>query len=153
MKKGFWFLLFLGINFGGLALGSLLMNNGPTSDWYTSLNQAPWTPPGWVFGAAWTLIMIFFSWFLAQLFGTANSQKVKLLFCLQVVLNVSWNYVFFNQQLTSLGLLVISALTVLISYFFVSFKNETGAVRYALLPYMIWLILATSLNAYIVVFN
>ena len=44
--------LFLIINFGALALGSWLMNNGPQTEWYTSLNQAPWTPEFLWFGVA-----------------------------------------------------------------------------------------------------
>ena len=43
-------ILFLILNFGGLAIGSWLMNNGPLTAWYTNLNQAPWTPPGIIFG-------------------------------------------------------------------------------------------------------
>ena len=41
-------IIFIVINFGGLAIGSWLMNNGPMTEWYTNLNQAPWTPPDWV---------------------------------------------------------------------------------------------------------
>ena len=52
--------LFLLLNFGALAIGSYFMNNGPQSNWYLTLNKAPWTPPGWVFGVAWTTIMICF---------------------------------------------------------------------------------------------
>ena len=48
-------ILFLIINFGGLAIGNWFMNNGPISEWYLNLNKAPWTPPGWVFGVAWTI--------------------------------------------------------------------------------------------------
>ena len=33
------FLFFLFINLGSLGLGSLLMNNGPTSEWYLNLNN------------------------------------------------------------------------------------------------------------------
>ncbi len=54
-------IIFLVINFAALALGSIFTSAGVSSDWYTNLNQAPWTPPGWVFGAAWTSIMIFFA--------------------------------------------------------------------------------------------
>ena len=39
---------FLIINFGGLAIGQVWTGDGVTSEWYTSLNQAPWTPPGWL---------------------------------------------------------------------------------------------------------
>ena len=75
MKPISYFFIFLAINFGGLAFGSWLMNNGPTSDWYSNLNKAPWTPPGWVFGVAWTTIMICFSIYLAKLFTSKKRHK------------------------------------------------------------------------------
>ena len=74
------FIFFLFINFGSLALGSWLMNNGPQSEWYIQLNKAPWTPAGWVFGVAWTTIMICFSLYLAKLFEHQNSSFLRILF-------------------------------------------------------------------------
>ncbi|WP_034058680.1 TspO/MBR family protein [Lacinutrix jangbogonensis] len=153
MKLAKPIIFFLIINFGGLALGSWLMNNGPMTNWYQSLNQAPWTPPGWVFGVAWTTIMICFSIYLGYLFIKLDSQRLRLAFGLQVFLNVIWNYVFFNQHLVALGLVVISALTVIIfTFFFSNFKTIKNK-SYLLLPYMIWLLIATSLNAYILFNN
>lgn len=146
-------LLFLIINFGGLALGSWLMNNGPEMPWYQNLNKAPWTPPGWVFGAAWTTIMICFSIYLAELFKNHYSAIVLRLFVVQVIFNVGWNYVFFNQHLVTLGLIVIALLTSLLFYFFFAFKKEVKNYSLLLLPYMIWLCIATSLNLYILIHN
>ncbi len=146
-------LLFLIINFGSLALGSWLMDNGPRSDWYTNLNQAPWTPPGWAFGVAWTLIMVCFSIYLAYLFNTINNQKLKLVFTVQVILNISWNYIFFNQHLVLLGLVTIIALTIVVFYFFFNYKKHVKNISFLLLPYMVWLLIATSLNAYILLNN
>ena len=60
-------LLFLIINFGGLFIGGLFTGEGVPSDWYQNLNKAPWNPPGWVFGAAWTTVMICFSVYMAIL--------------------------------------------------------------------------------------
>lgn len=153
MKLTKLIILFLIINFGGLAFGSLLMDNGPMSDWYINLNQAPWTPPGWVFGVAWTLIMVCFSIYLGYLFLKFDSKKLRLAFVLQVFLNVIWNYVFFNQHLVAVGLIVISALTVVICTFFFSNFKAIKNKSYLLLPYMIWLLIATSLNAYILFNN
>lgn len=93
MKSAKLLIIFLLINFGGLALGTLLMNNGPQSEWYLNLNKAPWTPPGWVFGFAWTTIMICFSIYLVKFFETSNQKKI-VLYTIQVILNVSWNYIF-----------------------------------------------------------
>ena len=154
MKKIYLLILFFVINFGGLALGSYLMNDGPTSAWYTSLNQAPWTPPGWVFGAAWTLIMVCFSIYLYYLFSFRKSKFVIIIYSIAVLLNVSWNYIFFNQHLTSIGLINIVALTLVIIYLYISFGDEKlSKMKYLLLPYIIWLCIATSLNAYIVFNN
>ena len=154
MKRYALLAIFLLINFGGLAIGNWLMNSGPMSTWYLELDKAPWTPPGWVFGAAWTLIMICFSIYLANLFHKNKSVEKYWVFLLALIFNVSWNYIFFNQQLTAWGLVNIVILTVLIFYFFFRFNSEKiKTYRLLLLPYMIWLCLATSLNAYIVFNN
>lgn len=146
-------IFFLCVNFGGLALGSWLMNNRPMTDWYIRLNKAPWTPPGWVFGVAWTTIMICFSIYLVVLFEKLNTPKTKTLFAIQVFLNVSWNYIFFNKHLILLGLINIVLLTILVFYFFFNYRREMKNSSMLLFPYMIWLLIATSLNAYILFNN
>jgi tryptophan-rich sensory protein len=153
MKFAGTLILFLVLNFGALGIGTILMDNGPQSLWYTSLNQAPWTPMVWVFGAAWTCVMIFFSVFMTFLVQNESLKKVSLLFAIQFVLNILWNYVFFNQRLTGLGLLVIILLTLITFYFLIAFKSTLNNNRYFVLPYCLWLLLATSLNAYIVLYN
>ncbi|PSG88348.1 TspO/MBR family protein [Aurantibacter aestuarii] len=153
MKKLKLFIFFLLINFGGLALGSWLMGSGATSSWYLELNKAPWTPPGWVFGAAWTTIMLFFSIYLAQIFSYHPTKKLKIVFTIQVFLNIIWNYIFFNQHLISLGLITIILLTVLLFYMFFAFKHYNKFTKGLLLPCMVWLVIASSLNAYILIYN
>lgn len=153
MKKTTLLFLFLIVNFGGLALGSWLMNNGPMTSWYLTLEKAPWTPPGWVFGTAWTTIMICFSIYLVRLFTHSYTLKVLYLYIAQVILNISWNYFFFNLHQISVGLVILLLLTSLIFYFFFTFKKEVKNYRALLLPYMIWLCIATSLNLYILIHN
>lgn len=144
---------FLIINFSALGIGSWLMNNGPRTEWYTSLNQAPWTPPGWVFGVAWTTIMLCFSIYMAYLYLKMPTSKIKILFLIQFVLNVIWNYVFFNQHLVTIGLIIIMGLTIVVGSFLFSFKNELKTKTLLIVPYFIWLCIATSLNAYILFNN
>ena len=153
VKKTKYLILFLFINFGGLALGSWLMNNGPNTEWYLNLTKAPWTPPGWVFGAAWTSIMICFSIYLIFLFTKNYNQKKLFLFSIQFILNVSWNYLFFNKHEIFISLISIILLTALIFFLFFHYYKELNKVSYLLLPYMIWLCIATSLNLYILIHN
>jgi len=145
--------LFLIINFGGLAIGSWLMNNGPLTEWYISLNQAPWSPPGFVFGIAWTIIMICFSIYLGRLFIKSYNPKLIIIFSIQFILNVSWNYIFFNQHLILFGLITIILLTALICYYFFELSQKIRHYKFLLLPYIIWLCIATSLNLYILIHN
>ena len=154
MKQISLVFIFLTINFGGLVIGSFFMNDGPTSEWYSNLNKAPWTPPGWVFGVAWTAIMIFFSIYLAKLFTTETNKKfIFSIFLIEFIFNVSWNYLFFNQQLVFAALISIILLTAIIFYFYFNLSKNIGKYKYLLLPYMIWLCIATSLNLFVLVNN
>lgn len=146
-------LIFLIINFLALAIGGWLMDNGPQTNWYLEMNKAPWTPAGWVFGFAWITIMICFSFYMTSLYLFQNTKIIKALFVIQVLLNVSWSYVFFNLHWIEFGLLIIIMLTLLIIYFFTVFLKKMRLISLLIMPYMIWLLVATSLNLYIVLYN
>ena len=147
-------ILFLFANFAALAIGGLFTGKGVPSDWYTSLQKAPWTPPGWVFGAAWTTIMVAFSIYMAYLWPSISNKRLILgIYLLQWVLNVAWNPAFFHFHFVGLALLVISALTVLIVFMIFYFRTELGWYTLLLAPYAIWLLIATSLNGYILLYN
>lgn len=149
------FLLFIVSNFGALGIGTLLMNNGSSSEWYNALTKAPWTPEGWVFGAAWFSLMTCFSIYMTQLVSKFEIPDVKLikLYVIQWILNVSWNYIFFNKQLTILGLVIIVMLWLLIGYFTFKYLNQMKYATVFILPYLVWMTIATSLNTYIVINN
>ena len=148
MKQLVWLLLFLLINFSALGIGSWLMNNGPTSNWYLALNKAPWTPAGWVFGVAWTVIMICFSIYLSYLVNIKVANTFWVLFIIQFILNVSWNFVFFNQHAIGFALILIILLTALVGYYLFNFLFEMRLKSLLIAPYFVWLLIATSLNAY-----
>lgn len=145
--------LFLIINFSALGIGMVLMNNGPNTSWYLALEKAPWTPPGWVFGFAWTTIMICFSIYMTKLTEVKNVKVALLLFTIQFILNTSWNYVFFNQHMIVLGMVNLILLTVLITFQTFNYKSELKNYTLFILPYLLWLIVACSLNGYIMYNN
>ena len=146
------FLVFLLINFFGLFLGGLFTNDGITSTWYFDLNKALWTPPGWVFGASWTLIMLSLS--ALNYFMWKGKERVFLHLWIQSwIFNFLWNPMFFSLKSVELSLVIITYLLILVSsMFYVTFKRYKH-IHLLLLPYIIWLIIATSLNTYIVIFN
>lgn len=147
-------LIFLVLNFAALGLGGLLMGNAVAGDWYQNLNKAPWTPPGWVFGAAWTTIMACFSFYMASAWaGVGDKRFLLALFAAQWLLNVAWNPVFFRFHMVGLGLVIIIGLTVLVGYLLFAFYPQLRLRVLWVLPYFLWLLVATSLNAYVLVRN
>ncbi|QXD23590.1 tryptophan-rich sensory protein [Opitutia bacterium ISCC 51] len=147
-------IVFLTLNFAALTIGGLSMGNGASSTWYLDLNKAPWTPPGWSFGAAWTLIMVCFSFYMSYAWTAAsNTRYLALLYTAQWVLNTAWSPVFFRYHQSISGLVIISLLTLLVTYFLFSYLRRLRIKSLFILPYFLWLIIATSLNAYIVLYN
>ncbi len=145
---------FLLINFFALYLGQLFTDGGVVSSWYSNLNKAPWTPPGWVFGFSWTMIMLCFSFFMAYAMDLVKDQRrLFLIFGIQFLFNVGWNPTFFYFNNILAGLIIILLLTALVVYMLMAYKKELGNKVLLLLPYIIWLIIATSLNAYALVAN
>jgi len=147
-------IIFLVINFAVLGLGSYFTSAAVTAEWYQNLNKASWTPPGWFFGFAWTSIMILFAVFMAYAWQlNTNRNLLIVLFVLQWILNVAWNPVFFKYHQVAFGLFIIVLLTVLMGYFFFTYLPHLKVKTLLVLPYFIWLLVATTLNAYILIKN
>ena len=129
------------------------MGEGASSNWYRNLSKAPWTPMGWVFGSAWTFLMTCFAIYLAKLSVLVNSSKLISIVLIQYFLNLIWNFIFFNKQEIILGLIDIILLTIVVVFIFI--KNIPIMKKYSLLilPYVLWLLIATSLNLYIAIYN
>ena len=127
LSFGLRLLIFLSINFGALAIGGFLMGDGPGSYWFT--------------------IMLTFSIYLARLFKIKSRHNYKL-YILLTLLNIVWNPLFFWMHEVFISLIVIFLLTILLFIFFVQNLNSMERWSYLMIPYLIWLMIATSLNGY-----
>ena len=142
-------LVFFILNFGALALGSYLMGEGPMGSWYSDLNKAPWTPPGWVFGAAWTIVMVCLSIFMNKAFQIeALRTSILWIYGIQLALNILWNPLFFNLHLTGLALIEIITLVFVVGFMALKAKPYLPHATWLLTPYVMWLCIAITLNAY-----
>jgi translocator protein len=150
----FRILIFLLINFAALSIGGFLMGKGASSDWYLQLNKAPWTPPGWSFGVAWTMIMVSFAIYMSYAWTTVRNRSTLLgLFAVQWILNTAWNPVFFRYHQSGFGLIIITLLSILVAYLLFNYLSRLKEKTLFILPYFLWLLIATSLNAFIVFKN
>ena len=90
---------------------------------------------------------------MAQLWNKVSTPILIGLYTMQWVLNVAWNPIFFKFHWVIFGLIVITSLTLLVTYFTFHFQKALGWTSAMIWPYFIWLLIATSLNGYVVFMN
>lgn len=127
--------------------------------WYATLDLAPWSPPNIAFPIVWSALYVLIALSGYQLASSRNLGLLKVWY-LQLALNALWSWLFFGQHWTVLGLTDLIILLCLVSYLIINSlkrdnenRKQLMAVALMLTPYLLWLGLATSLNAYIVIYN
>lgn len=68
--------------------------------WYETLEKPQWTPPSWLFAPVWTLlyVAIAFAGWLTWRQRARPFTPASILWFLQLLLNVSWSWVFFGLR-------------------------------------------------------
>ncbi len=135
-----------------LLLGTLsgrLAGAGADNVWFAALAKPDAMPPGWVFGAAWTLLYILLGLSLAMVLharGARERSRALVLFAIQLLLNFAWSPVFFGWHQVGTALSLIAAMIVTaLAMIFVIWRIRVVAAL-LLYPYLGWLIFAAILN-------
>jgi tryptophan-rich sensory protein len=119
-------------------------------EWYRALDKPPWTPPGWVFGPAWTALYLSMgvaAWLVWRERLGPRALVPLALFGAQLVLNGLWSWLFFGLRRPGLALADIGALWLAIAATVVAFWGVRPLAGALLLPYLAWVSFATALNA------
>lgn len=126
------------------------------STWYPTLIKPSWTPPNWIFGPVWSIlyIMIAISGWLIYKAKYSHKRSIALkLYVGQLALNFIWSFLFFVLRSPALGLIDILVLCLLIILTIINAWPVHPLASLLLIPYLIWVIYATSLNAGIWLLN
>lgn len=158
MKKINWLylILFILISEGLGSLGSLAtMPAIPT--WYSTLIKPPFTPPNWLFGPVWTTLFACMGGAAYLVFregmNKKNVKKALTWFGVQFGFNILWSFLFFGARSPLAGLICIVFLWGAIAITIQTFLKVNKLAGYLLVPYLVWVSLATYLNAGIVILN
>lgn len=137
-------------------LSGQLANSGYGNAWFDALEKPDFMPPGWVFGAAWTVLYIFNGLSLALILharGARNRTRAIVLFVLQLLLNYSWSPVFFALHDMEMALRIVAAMVVITAVLIAIAWRIRPLAGALLLPYLGWLIFATALTWSIIGLN
>jgi tryptophan-rich sensory protein len=116
--------------------------------WYRSLVRPPWQPPDVVFGLIWpyNFVMIGVAGWIVAGREQRTEQIVWLVsLVLSIAAALTWAYQFYvPHALTTAGVALAAATVLTLPLVVVAFRTATW-VGVALVPYQLWLAVATSL--------
>lgn len=135
-------------------IASRLQTNA-IENWYPYLNKPSLTPPNWIFPIAWSTIYILSGISVGLI---ANKKNIKphgilILWIVQQFFNFTWSIMFFVLENPLWGFINIIILDILVLSYIIRTWNINRVASILFWPYMIWIIFASYLNIYILLFN
>lgn len=126
------------------------------SSWYYSLNQPPLNPPYYIFPPVW--IVLYATLLIGLIVYTAKpsvQSKLKgyIFFVAQLFFNLLWSPAFFVLKNITLALIIIVLLDVFVILTLINFYKISKTSCFILVPYFLWILFATYLNAGFFVLN
>lgn len=136
------------------AIGGALTDLGP---WYQSLKEPRWKPPDAAFGPIWTAIFALaaasavVSWNSER--RAAQRQQIVGLFAANGLLNIVWSLLFFQMRRPDLALTEVALLWLSILVLIVFLYRRSRLASAFLVPYLVWVSIASVLNYQVVALN
>ena len=128
-------------------IGGGLTELGP---WYFALKHPDWKPPDPYFGVIWTAIFTLcaisgaMAWQASQ---TREQQKrILVLFGANAMLNILWSAIYFKLQRPDYAVFEVVFLWLSIVALIVGLWRISRWASVLLLPYLVWVSIATALN-------
>lgn len=136
------------------ALGATITDLGP---WYQSLRQPDWAPPDIAFGPIWTVVFActaiagVTAWRAAP--DGRRAETVIALFALNGFLNLLWSMLFFRAHRPDWAVIEVALLWLSIVALIVVCGRHSRPAALLLLPYLLWVSIASVLNWQVVQLN
>ena len=111
------------------------------------------TPPAIVFPVVWTILYVLMGLSLSLLIDRQPARWLVVVWGVQLFCNFLWTILFFTCRSPLAGLVDILLLDVLVFVYLFKSYAVSRAASWLFVPYALWLLLATYLNAYIFFYN
>jgi tryptophan-rich sensory protein len=125
----------------------LWVNTG--DGWYRGLNQPSWQPPDFIFGIIWPynfIVLGYAAVMVSNRLSTALVATYLTVFAISVACALTWAYQFYrphNLEAASMALTCVALLTIPLV---VIASRASWPLALALLPYQIWVSIASYLS-------
>lgn len=139
----------------GLGFLASIFQSDAIQNWYPYLNKPALTPPNWAFPVAWGIIYVL-SGISAGLIWNSGHESRKYLLTIwgvQQFFNFTWSIVFFTLENPLMGFVNILLLDFLVLLYIVKTRPVNRISSLLFLPYLAWILFASYLNLYILVYN
>lgn len=125
------------------------------ANFYEQIQKSALTPPNIVFPIVWTVLYILLVLAFDIVLNIHDKPIMPTVwsFIGNMALQVVWCWAFFNNGQFMVGLIVLFALDIATAVLIWQFYRLDYTAGLLLLPYMIWLLFATYLNAVVVALN
>jgi len=147
--------VFIAINVAVSALGGWA-TAASVGTWYQALAKPAFNPPNWIFAPVWSALYLMIAiagWRVwrrgaGEAGGAGRESRLALtVYAVQLVLNLSWSFVFFGARLIGPALAVIAALLAAILVNVTLFWRIDRTAGALLVPCAAWVSFAALLNA------
>jgi benzodiazapine receptor len=137
-----------------LGAGGALTEVGP---WYHSLRSPSWRPPNWAFGPVWSVIGVLTCASAVIIWRASPSESDRVvilgLFALNAILNILWSLFFFKLRRPDWALIEVVFLGLSVAALILDFSQRSPLAAILLVPYLIWVSIASVLNRAMVRLN
>lgn len=114
--------------------------------WYAKLKKPAFNPPNWVFGPAWIILYALQGIAAYLVFRTSGIGPALDVFVIQLILNAIWTPLFFGAKRLGAALVELIVLLLCIVATIVLFFGIDVIAAWLMVPYLLWVIFATTLN-------
>ena len=125
----------------------LWVNTG--DNWYRTLNQPSWQPPGYIFGIIWPynfIVLGIAAVTIAQRATTTTTLIYLTFFALSVACALTWAYQFYRPHNLEFAVIALFGTALLTLPMLVIAFTTSIPIGFALVPYQVWVATAATLS-------
>ena len=130
-------------------LSGKLSGSASGDPWFAALTKPALMPPGWAFGAAWSILYILMGFAVAIIASARGARQRRIaiaFFVVQLVLNLAWSPLFFGAHQVTAALALLLILIIVAGLTTLRFWRIRPLAGALMVPYLLWLLFAAVLN-------